>query len=268
MKYKLTDEKVLTSTGEVLYRIEAVRNIYGTYQVWKGQKGGFVSGRKNLSHEGNCWIGGEARVYGEATVCDDALVLNTADVSGKTVLKDKARVSGGAVVVSTQMKELAQVMGGAKVEHSNLLGSAQVSGYAKCTYSNLAGTIALQNKVHVHATRVNGEQVVIMGNASINASFIGVEEGTSNIIVIGGDARIEDARIYGSTVSIGDSAHVSSGVKTLGDSITIKDFASITGEVEILSNVRIEDWASIKNIRSFPLLLDNETISGDVVVEG
>ena len=69
-KYKLTEET--TNMGNrTLYRIEALRDFS---DVKKGNKGGFVEKEDNLSQSGDCWIYGDAKVYNNALVRDDAKV--------------------------------------------------------------------------------------------------------------------------------------------------------------------------------------------------
>lgn len=57
-KYKLTKETI-NYCGTTLYRIEALKNFSN---VKKGDKGGFVQSKDNLSDEGDCWIYNDAKV--------------------------------------------------------------------------------------------------------------------------------------------------------------------------------------------------------------
>jgi hypothetical protein len=63
-KYELTSESI-EHAGVTLYRIKALRD-FG--RVKKGDLGGYVEKEANLSHEGDCWVGGIAKVYNEACV--------------------------------------------------------------------------------------------------------------------------------------------------------------------------------------------------------
>ena len=63
-KYKLTDETINVG-GKKLCRIEALKDFR---DVKKGDKGGFIEDEHNLSHEGNSWVYGGARVYGDAKI--------------------------------------------------------------------------------------------------------------------------------------------------------------------------------------------------------
>ena len=74
-KYELTEQH--PDTG--LYCIKALRD-FGN--VAKGDIGGWIEGEKNLSHEGDAWVYGNAEVSGNARVYGDAEVSGNARVSG------------------------------------------------------------------------------------------------------------------------------------------------------------------------------------------
>ncbi|WP_375638704.1 MULTISPECIES: hypothetical protein [unclassified Bartonella] len=79
-KYELTDETIKVDRI-TLYRIRALKD-FG--DVKKGDLGGWVESERNLSHDNNCWIGGEAWVYDDAEVYNNAKVGGNAIVAGKT----------------------------------------------------------------------------------------------------------------------------------------------------------------------------------------
>ena len=134
-KYKLTDETKKTN-GVVLHRIEAVRD-FGNIKV--GDKGGYVEVERNLSHDGNAWVYGDACVYGNAEVwgnaCvygnarvnDNAWVYGDACVYGNAWVYDDANVWGNACVYGN-----ARVNGNAKVwGNARVYGNAEVWGVAR-----------------------------------------------------------------------------------------------------------------------------------------
>ena len=82
MKYKLTKESV-EFEGTKLYKIEALMD-FG--DVEKGEEGGFIEKKENLSQENNAWVSGNARVYGDAWVYGDARVYGDAWVYGELKL--------------------------------------------------------------------------------------------------------------------------------------------------------------------------------------
>ena len=107
-KYEFTGETI-KSCGKILHRIRAVRNFNG---VKKGQLGGYVEREDNLSHDGEAWVGENARVYGNAVVFDNARVY------GNAVVCDNAKVFWNA-----------QVFGNARISgNSWVYGSAWVGG--------------------------------------------------------------------------------------------------------------------------------------------
>ena len=83
-KYKLTSETKVIN-GVELHRIKALDS-FGN--IKKGDLGGWIESEKNLSQDGDAWVGdnatvcGNARVYGNATVYGYATVYGNATVSG------------------------------------------------------------------------------------------------------------------------------------------------------------------------------------------
>ena len=109
-KYELT-KNTKNWCGTILYQIKALKE-FGN--VSKGELGGFIEKEESLEHDGNAWVYGNARVFGDASVSGDARVFGDASVSGD------ARVSGNAWVYGN-----ARVSGDARV-----FGDASVSGDA------------------------------------------------------------------------------------------------------------------------------------------
>lgn len=127
-KYKLTDECIKLNDRK-LYRIEAIRN-FG--YVTKGQKGGFIESESNLSHDGNAWVFGDAKVFGNAHVCGNAWVSDNAKVSGDAWVSSNAKVFGNACVFcNVYVIDNAKVFGNAWVYgNARIYGNAKVYGDA------------------------------------------------------------------------------------------------------------------------------------------
>ena len=81
-KYEFTGE-VNMFLGKELHRIRACVS-FGN--VAKGDEGGWIEKEENLSHDGNAWVYGNARVYGNAWVDGNARVYGNARVDGNTRL--------------------------------------------------------------------------------------------------------------------------------------------------------------------------------------
>ena len=107
-KYELTDETTRVG-GKTLYRIKALKS-FG--KVKAGDLGGFIQSEKNLSQDGNAWVGDNAKVFDKAQVYDNA------EVYGNAQVYDEAWVYGRG-----------QVYGNAKVyDNAKVYGKAQVYG--------------------------------------------------------------------------------------------------------------------------------------------
>jgi hypothetical protein len=78
--------------------------------ILAGDVGGYVQYEHNLSHEGLCWVFGDARVSGDAEVYGNARVSGDASVSDSSRVFDNARVFGDSMVCDD-----AEVFGNAEV---------------------------------------------------------------------------------------------------------------------------------------------------------
>lgn len=65
-KYELTSETTTLLNGTVLHRIRALRD-FG--DVKAGDLGGFIEKESNLSHDGDAWVSGDARVESDNDIC-------------------------------------------------------------------------------------------------------------------------------------------------------------------------------------------------------
>ena len=105
-KYELTEETV-TVYGKTLYRIRAVRD-FGSVKT--GEFGGYIEKEENLSHFGDAWVYGNAKVYGDARVSGNAWISGNAKVYGNARVSGNAKVYGDARVSGN-----ARVYGNAEV---------------------------------------------------------------------------------------------------------------------------------------------------------
>lgn len=100
-KYALTSDWIRFGRESGLHRIVALRD-FGNVKAY--DLGGYVEDESNLSHEGDCWIGENAKVFDHATVTGSALVSGCARVYGGANVTDHAYVC-----------EKAEIYGGARV---------------------------------------------------------------------------------------------------------------------------------------------------------
>ena len=131
MKYKLVNYNEETK----LYQIKALKDFAN---IKAGDLGGWIEKESNLSQDGNCWVYGDARVFGDAWVYENARVFGDAWVYGDAMVYGDAWVYGDAMVYGD-----ADVYGGAMVG-----GNAEVSGKAEVYNGNISKTsdyIVLKN---------------------------------------------------------------------------------------------------------------------------
>ena len=121
-KYELTDETIKWY-GKTLHRIKALKD-FGN--IKEGDLGGYIEKEDNLSHNNDCWICGNAQVFGNAEVYGNAQVFGNAEVYGNTQVFGDAEVYGNAQVFGS-----ADVFGNALVfGDAEVCGDAQVFGNA------------------------------------------------------------------------------------------------------------------------------------------
>ena len=127
-KYELTEE-TLTVSEKTLYRIRAVRD-FGFVKT--GEFGGYIEKEENLSHFGNAWICGDAKVFGNARVSGNAWVYSNAEVSGNAKVCGNAWICGNTKVSgNARVSGNAWFSGNAKVSgNAWFSGNAKVSGNA------------------------------------------------------------------------------------------------------------------------------------------
>ncbi len=105
MKFVLSDERI-EYKGIRLHRVRAVKEMFSILDgaTKPGELGGWIESEKNLSQNGLCWIHSEAKVYGNAHVCEDARITDEAIacgdaiISGEALVAGCARISGNALV--------------------------------------------------------------------------------------------------------------------------------------------------------------------------
>ena len=125
-KYIFTGETI-QHEGITLHRIQALRS-FG--DVKDGEVGGWIQKESNLWHDGNCWVGEEAKAF------EDSFVFGNSQVVGEVSLSGSARVFGnsylsGSVKVSgyAWVGENAEVTGKVNLSQRSLvIGKAKLSG--------------------------------------------------------------------------------------------------------------------------------------------
>ena len=147
-KYELTDAKI-DIFGHILHRIEACRSFSN---IRAGDLGGYIESEANLSHVGNCWVSGNARVFSKACVFENA------QISGKACVFENAQISGNAWVYGT-----ARVFGNAWVyEGAGVYGDAWVCGSALVSGTAwIRGDSRLDSGIWNQVIKINDKRYLI-----------------------------------------------------------------------------------------------------------
>jgi carbonic anhydrase/acetyltransferase-like protein (isoleucine patch superfamily) len=161
-KYTLLKNDTIEHDGHKLYRIKALQDI-PLHSVKTGDLGGYVESEDNLSHDNDCWIGGNAKVWGNAEVYGNAKVYENAEVGGNAQVCGNAKVFGNAYVF-----EDAKVYGDVKVfDDAEVFGDARVFGRAYVYGNAWVCDAQVSGKAWVFGNaRVSGDAEVC-GNAQV-----------------------------------------------------------------------------------------------------
>ena len=164
-KYRLTDETI-EFYGVVLHRIEALKDFD---HIKKGDKGGFVQSENNLSHDGDCWV------YDDAKVFNDAYVSGDARCNDNSMIYENARVTNNAKIFSNS-----KVHG-----NSNIFGNAYI-----CDNSNVYDRACIRGNAFIIKDSTVNENALVCGNAIVSRTSI--VRGNS---IVSGSAEICNALI-------------------------------------------------------------------------
>ncbi|WP_227317569.1 YdcK family protein [Cedecea davisae] len=276
-KYRLTEDSRLhdyQSGGENqqvrLWQIEALRDFA---DVRAGQSGGWVESEGNLSQVGDCWLEEDAKIWGGASVEDNALVTGESDICQGARISDNARIEHSqisgechifnharvqnrsqiiAVLGLTEDPELRlQIYGHATLSASRVVHQAQIYGHAR------VNNAFIEHRAEVY------DLAIIEGNEENNVWICDCAKvfGSARIVAGFGDSQIPTVRysskVYDNAVIEGDcvlkhrvrvfgDATLTGGPIQLDDNVQIYGEARLTGNVLIENNVQIYDRATVE----------------------
>ena len=202
-KYKMLNIDYVTDSGVVLHPIQALKNFGG---VKKGDRGGYIESYSNLSQKGNCWVGGEAKVYGKSEVTDYAIVDENAIVCNTFVGADSV-ISGSATLID-----------------SSITGDTYVDGNALIVNTIVSGCTIMDDSVvkSAYALELILNDCYICDNAVIDFS----EMYCIGEACFGSDAIIKNGRDFALVYAYRNSYTIYRNSKTDGISIFTYDYGS------------------------------------------
>jgi carbonic anhydrase/acetyltransferase-like protein (isoleucine patch superfamily) len=289
-KYKLGPKETFSQGGTFIraHRITALINI-PAHDVKIGDLGGWVESRRNLSHDGDCWIGQNAVVADSCRVKDDALVTGNATlmsackVSGNSIIKDNAflsglvnvtdnvAISGKTSIIAPEyydapsgydISENVQISGSPKiVGHGFIKGAARITGTPNITYVEMSGASTISGDSSVHyCTLEDSAQIFdsaevwrtwMTGNTKIYGKA-SITTGTYHTLLTGNATVCGNARIFGSRENRATS--MSGDVSVYGDAI-VREGCKISGETILNESAHLLEYCEISG---------RSTVSGPV----
>lgn len=234
-KYKLLKGEIIAdpfypSRVLQIYRIKALRDI-PERRVRRGDLGGYVTDKETLSHQGTCWISGNAIVHG-------------ASVTGNATVSDEAIVYAGIENTSQTLKRLFPMMRDIRpnIKKSSLAritidDKVSVAGNAKITAFSVSETF-------INPVKLKGK-ASIFGDAELKSpAYIGENVVISGEAVIGAKARImDDAHIFANAV-IGEEVTIAGSTIIAGD-VSVGNNSMVFGKLFLAGNIRVAEHTKI-----------------------
>ena len=130
MKYELVATDTITlNSRQTLTRIRALVDI-PRHNVKRGNLGGYIENKENLSQDGDAWVSINARVFDKAQVFGEAKVFGQALVYGNAKIGGRAKVSGRASLGGhVEVLDDAKVFGDTLLsDNSKICGAGKIYG--------------------------------------------------------------------------------------------------------------------------------------------
>ena len=253
-KYKLLKSEIKAIGIRTLFRIQALIDI-PKHGVKAGDLGGFIEKEDNLSHERDAWVGEDASVYGDAFIVRDVLISGNATVYQSKLWGDMVVKGYANIRESTINGKSCTIEGKALIQDVNLeIENGLING--ETTMMNVFG----RNPIRDFGLQGNA---LIIGKYGVQMVLGG------NDILIGGDAKILNAKhILGSHITITDNAVLEEGAGIKGTSITLCDYAIVTGSVNVSDLVVVSEVARIFSSKDdCKTIITGRHVNGDVELD-
>lgn len=253
-KYNLKTDESIVIDNHKLFRVVAVKD-FG--KVKAGDLGGWIASEANLSHEGACWVTDEAMVYGDAVVCDDAIISGSARVycTAKTMFCNSSSYSDGnewrptaaKVCGCSTVSDHATVRGMTICYNSHLRDNAVLEGRARLWNSTVCDDATVRDWANVANGHISEKALVedharIDGRTNPTVSSFGVKYPTTKIhgtAIIYGDAKIfGSAEVFGKA-RVSGKACVYHGAVVSGD-------AWLHGKTQLYKDISTGEYSAGK----------------------
>ena len=187
-KYKILKDNYkkiyIDNIDIIVYRIKALKD-FG--DVKKGDIGGYVQSKENLSQLGDCWIYNNAIVFENAKIEGNAKIYDNTNVSGNAVISDCAKIFG-----NVKIKDNAKIHNSSIIKNNAIImESAQIYDFA-----------IIEDNAKVSGNSVIYDNALICENSLIVGNSI-----IKDNCIIFRNAVIRDSHIFGKA-SIGEDAKI------------------------------------------------------------
>lgn len=204
-------------TGETLNISGLNITVHRIRRLSDGKVGGFIEDERNLSHEGDCWVDDNAKVYDDAVISGDAQVYGDAQVCNMALIYGNAKVYGRALV-SGDISNHARVYDNAEVyDNAQILGPARIYGDAKVFgdtevngYNTIHGNARVSGKTVLEDYAEVFDGAVIRGNNTIICEYARIEN--ENISTGGRYGGKVDAELWDANDFYVDTDYIEDGV--------------------------------------------------------
>ena len=111
-KYEILmdEENTIEYEGHILHRIKALKDFE---DVEKGDLGGYVENKNNLSQDGNCWI------YNDAKAMDNSRIYDNSIIRGNSIICDNSRMYDSSEIYGNSRMYNNSVMCGNSAMYGN-----------------------------------------------------------------------------------------------------------------------------------------------------
>ncbi|PCJ96633.1 MAG: hypothetical protein COA52_01105 [Hyphomicrobiales bacterium] len=144
--------ELIRTNRKSLFRVKALKDFGDFMKVKKGDLGGYVESKFNLSQENDCWVAENATITENATIKDNALVFENARVSGKAHIFGNAQVFGNSRIFGQSRISMKACVFGNALIHGNswVHGNANIYGN-----SEFSGNEQVANNAHISNKTLN-----------------------------------------------------------------------------------------------------------------
>lgn len=223
-----------------LYRIKAVRDI-PKYSVKAGDLGGLVQTPLNLSQDGDCWVGYDAKIIGNARVSGDAQIITGSRI------KDNAIIDGKVCISESVINDRVTISGNVKIINSVIYNDVIIKNAKKIKDCHIYEKVSISGKVTINNSRCYAN-ANLSGNVSIDDS--GIFGG-----IISKNAVIKKSRIF-DCATISDNAFIINSC--IKDNSNVSEKAYITDSIILDSSI----------ISGNAIIANNATIKGNSIIDG